>query len=81
MTLLRVTNSEGSRQCDEHCYAATEPVCTCCCGGVNHGAGIHQALENMREVIQGWQAMSGVVIPLLSDPYYQREAAGQLALL
>ena len=45
--LITVTSTGGkTRQCDAHCYDAKEPVCTCVCGGLNHGAGLKAALDN-----------------------------------
>jgi hypothetical protein len=54
-TLIAVYNSEGCiGRCDARCYEADEPECECICGGRNHGAGKQQAIENTRELAQGW---------------------------
>ena len=50
-TLITVGNSSGETgRCDAKCYDATGPVCKCCCGGANHGAGEAQATENTKEM-------------------------------
>lgn len=55
MTLIAVYNSEGCvGRCDARCYLATEPNCTCICGGKNHGAGLARALDNTREKFKDW---------------------------
>ena len=43
------TGSGDSGRCDEKCYNATSPVCTCCCGGANHGVGLKRAEQNTVE--------------------------------
>ena len=54
-TLISYQSSGGDQgRCDAKCYGATEPDCTCICGGRNHGAGRQQAIENTRELAQGW---------------------------
>lgn len=54
-TLIAVYSSDGCvGRCDAKCYDAEYPVCECICGGKNHGAGIRQALENTRELAEGW---------------------------
>lgn len=54
-TLIAVYNSEGCQgRCDAKCYEAQEPVCTCVCGGKNHGAGLQQAMNNTREYVEAW---------------------------
>ena len=47
-TLIAAYNSEGCiGQCDAKCHNATQPRCTCICGGVNHGVGLARAQANM----------------------------------
>jgi hypothetical protein len=49
MTLMAVYTSEGCiGRCDANCYEAQEPHCDCICGGMNHGAGLAQAIDNTR---------------------------------
>jgi hypothetical protein len=49
MTLIAVYTSEGCiGRCDAKCYEATEPHCDCICGGLNHGGGLAQAIDNTR---------------------------------
>jgi hypothetical protein len=51
MTLIEVRNSDGVvGRCDERCYAARHPDCDCVCHGRNHGVGLHQAIDNTREM-------------------------------
>jgi hypothetical protein len=46
-TLISVYNNTGCiGRCDEKCYDAKEEKCDCICGGVNHGKGKEQAIEN-----------------------------------
>lgn len=51
-TLIAVYNSEGCvGRCDARCHGAQEPECDCICGGINHGVGREQALENTAELV------------------------------
>jgi len=48
-TLISWASSGGAKgRCDAKCYDADSPpaVCTCICGGANHGAGEARATEN-----------------------------------
>lgn len=55
VTLLAVYNSEGCvGRCDAKCYNASEHNCDCICGGMNHGAGQDKAMDNTREMFEGW---------------------------
>jgi hypothetical protein len=57
MTLIAVYTSEGCiGRSDSKCYEATEPACTCVCGGANHGAGLAQATDNTRRYAEAWLA-------------------------
>lgn len=50
VTLITQGDSDGiTGRCDERCYMARHPECTCCCGGKNHGVGKEQAMENVRD--------------------------------
>lgn len=51
MTLIASYDSEGRclARCDANCHNATKPICTCVCGGMNHGVGIKKAMANTRE--------------------------------
>jgi len=42
--------AERVSQCDERCYNAQHPACSCCCGGANHGVGLEEALLNTRRM-------------------------------
>jgi hypothetical protein len=54
-TLISYQSSGGDQgRCDAKCYLAEEPDCTCICSGRNHGAGKQQAIDNTRELAQGW---------------------------
>ncbi|GCE04770.1 hypothetical protein [Dictyobacter aurantiacus] len=56
-TLIAVYNSQGCvGRCDARCYEAVTPICTCICGGRNHGAGRDKSIENTRELAQQWIA-------------------------
>jgi hypothetical protein len=54
-TLIAVYNSEGCvGRCDAKCYDAEWDDCDCTCGGRNHGAGLEQATDNIRELAESW---------------------------
>jgi predicted RNase H-like HicB family nuclease len=54
-TLIAVYTSDGCvGRCDARCYGAKHPDCNCICGGKNHGAGLQQAMDNTREMVEGW---------------------------
>ncbi len=36
-------------KCDAKCHNAKGPNCRCICGGINHGVGNNQAIENTRK--------------------------------
>lgn len=49
-TLLAVGDKDGVRhRCDARCYDASGEICTCICGGRNHGAGEVAARNNIFE--------------------------------
>lgn len=52
-TILTAGDSDGTRHCDSRCYDAKGSVCTCCCNGRNHGAGLQSALEMNRAFVEG----------------------------
>jgi hypothetical protein len=54
-TLISVYNSQGLvGRCDAKCYSATDPKCTCICGGANHGAGQQKAIANTERMAETW---------------------------
>lgn len=48
-TLITVGDNYGSRRCDAKCYDAESSECDCVCNGRNHGAGLQQAQENVKQ--------------------------------
>jgi len=44
-----IKNGNGGRCCAK-CYNAQRPICTCICGGENHGKGLGLALQNTRDM-------------------------------
>lgn len=47
-TLIAVGDKDGiHRRCDARCYCASGEICTCICGGRNHGVGEVQARNNI----------------------------------
>ncbi len=40
------------RKCDSRCYDAKNSLCTCICGGINHGVGLSKAVNNTEEIPQ-----------------------------
>lgn len=50
-TLIIQKDAQGDikGRCDAKCYNAKRPECTCICGGVNHGKGHNQAIDNTRQ--------------------------------
>jgi hypothetical protein len=60
-TLIAVYNSEGCvGRCDARCYNAEGDVCTCICGGANHGAGLNKAADNTRDLAESWLEAYGI---------------------
>jgi hypothetical protein len=56
-TLIAAYGSEGCEgRCDAKCYEATTPICTCICGGMNHGKGRQKAIENTTVLAERWMA-------------------------
>ena len=54
-TLISIHNSDGCQgRCDARCYDATHDNCNCICGGMNHGKGIDQAINNTAELANQW---------------------------
>lgn len=77
-TLMAVYDADGcTGRCDARCYEATGGVCTCCCGGVNHGVGRRRAEEQTAELglslLARWQAEHPETV--------HSEWSGQLPLL
>lgn len=72
VTLISWQSSGGDAgRCDAKCYGAELPVCDCICGGRNHGAGLEKALDQTRELADGWVAEAragGQVIPWYEVP-------------
>lgn len=51
LILMKPKVSHGNhRICDGKCYNAKGKICRCICGGINHGVGRDQALENTRRL-------------------------------
>jgi hypothetical protein len=49
----------GMTGCNEACYDAKAGICSCVCGGINHGRGFKRASENARRIAerQGQQSL------------------------
>ena len=47
-TVVELRDLDGSLlgTCDARCHTAKGPKCKCICGGINHGVGLRQAIEN-----------------------------------
>jgi hypothetical protein len=79
-TLISVYDSEGLvGRCDTKCYGATDPKCTCVCGGANHGAGVKQATANTQAMAEQWIEEYSKANQLGKDATW-RVPAAQLAL-
>jgi len=53
-TLISVGGNSGEiGRCDAKCYGAQHPECDCVYGGKNHGVGLKQAQNNIKEITQG----------------------------
>lgn len=51
MTLMsEKIGQDAARRCDAKCYNAHHSRCHCICGGKNHGAGLQQAIDNVRDI-------------------------------
>lgn len=59
MAVLRVTRPGcHPQQCDWSCHDGKGAVCRCPCGGVNHGVGFNQAVENSMECFEWlWECL------------------------
>ena len=54
-TLISYHTSDGCKgRCDAKCYEAVTPICTCICGGSNHGVGYKQACQNRHDLVEEW---------------------------
>jgi len=62
-------------RCDAKCYNATEPECTCICGGMNHGAGKDKATTHTREMAEQWIKDYSTVHSLGDDVQWHIPAA------
>jgi len=52
-TILAIATSRGfNRRCDAGCYNSESPHCHCICGGLNHGVGRDQAIDNTRAAVK-----------------------------
>jgi len=52
-TLIAAYNGDRCiGRCDAKCHNAIGPVCTCICGGKNHGVGSQKAAENVQQPTQ-----------------------------
>ena len=50
VTLISTGTSSGKKgRCDARCYNAKSKKCKCCCGGMNHGAGLQNAAQNTQQ--------------------------------
>lgn len=59
-------------QCDAHCYLAKHDTCTCgACSGLNHGAGLQQAIANSRVLAAGWTTYDGTSLELDDSVHHE----------
>ena len=49
LILRRNTQGRTSGRCDAKCYNAKGLNCKCVCGGINHGKGRNQAIDNTHQ--------------------------------
>jgi len=51
VTVIEARRPDGSltRRCDARCYAAKGTTCRCICGGINHGVGLRQTIDNLEK--------------------------------
>jgi len=77
MTVLITVTDGNDRKtsCDSRCHNAVSLQCRCCCGGMNHGVGREQAIENTSNMTdeqinafcqQGGLSFEDVIIPWIS---------------
>lgn len=79
MVLIEVRNSDGVvGRCDAKCYTAKTPKCECICGGMNHGAGESNAIDNTREYAEEWIEAYDEKNPGFS--YHKNPSVDQLTL-
>lgn len=91
MTVMSWGNSEGTKgRCDAKCHNATEPTCTCMCGGRYHGVayrrgGLERAVKEFGdEVLEKAQARAKaegcVVVPASLEELFGTTSTEQEAL-
>ena len=51
--IIQRVGQDAERRCDAKCYNAAHADCDCCCGGMNHGAGLQVALDNTADLVRG----------------------------
>ena len=65
---LRFTMDDGTRRfCNTLCHRAFKQVCTCACGGLNHGVGSETAQSNLSYLYDNKNSMG------ISSIFYRRE--------
>ena len=65
---LRFTMKDGKRRfCNILCHRAFKEVCTCACGGMNHGVGSETALLNLSYLHDNKDSLG------ISSIFYRRE--------
>ena len=56
-SVMSVSAPEGrnTRSCGSQCHNAKHTECSCICGGVNHGVGLNEAIDNTRLLMETFQ--------------------------
>ena len=67
-------------RCDINCFGGDDSRCECVCGGLNHGVGIEQAVEQTRRMADEWieaHREQGIIfdgvefgVPVTHDPLF-----------
>ena len=60
-------------RCTARCHTAKGKRCYCICGGVNHGVGLRQAIDNLDEDRLTSETPDVYVIRLIQRPLFTQE--------
>ena len=82
-TLIAVGDKDGVKhRCDARCYDAHGEICTCVCGGRNHGAGKVKAMNNIydlyEDMIREAEILFGGPFKWVKNPIKARQMELQL---
>ena len=73
--VLEARSSDASLigTCSARCHTAKGARCKCICGGINHGAGLRQAIENIEQDRLTREPHAVYVTRLIQRPLFTQE--------